>query len=361
MEAHRLFERLGHLPIGISVAASLIREDLRYTIKSMAENLPVDTHALFREAVTALTPPAQTLLAAMAVCAPEGFRLSLAAEILGFDEPACLDALSEIQSHSLVEELDRDTRRYRLHTLVREAAEATDALPARHAEAIRNEFENWETDWRNCEADIADWQTAFAWLLGQSDENAWSTATAMALNGYQLTLRLGRLPEAHDVFDRIAKRAHARKDAHTLQASYGNQALILRAWGRLDEALALLRKQEAICRELGNRDGLQISYGNQAIILQARGRLDEALALLQKQETICIELGNRDGLSRSYGNQASILRARGQLAEAMALLQKQEALCLELGDRNGLQHSYGGQALILQNWGRLSPRLRCPP
>jgi hypothetical protein len=42
---------------------------------------------------------------------------------------------------------------------------------------------------------------------------------------------------------------------------YGNQALILQAWGRLDEAMALNKKQEAICLELGHKDGLQQSYG----------------------------------------------------------------------------------------------------
>ena len=36
--------------------------------------------------------------------------------------------------------------------------------------------------------------------------------------------------------------------------------------------MELLRKQEAICRELGNQEGLQVSYGNQALILQDWGR-----------------------------------------------------------------------------------------
>ena len=69
------------------------------------------------------------------------------------------------------------------------------------------------------------------------------------------------------------------------------------------------RKKEAICLELGDKDGLQRSYGNQALILQDWGRLDEALALLKKQEAICLELGNKDSLQRSYGNQAMILDA----------------------------------------------------
>jgi hypothetical protein len=44
--------------------------------------------------------------------------------------------------------------------------------------------------------------------------------------------------------------------------------VILQAWGRLEEALALHKKQEALCLELGNKDGLQASYGNQALNLQ---------------------------------------------------------------------------------------------
>jgi hypothetical protein len=44
--------------------------------------------------------------------------------------------------------------------------------------------------------------------------------------------------------------------------------LILRAWGRLEEAFELHKKKEALCLELGNKDGLQGSYGNQAVILQ---------------------------------------------------------------------------------------------
>ena len=48
---------------------------------------------------------------------------------------------------------------------------------------------------------------------------------------------------------------------------------------------------------MGNEDSLQSSYGNQALILQAWGRLEEALALHKKEEAICLELGNKDGCS----------------------------------------------------------------
>jgi tetratricopeptide (TPR) repeat protein len=93
-----------------------------------------------------------------------------------------------------------------------------------------------------------------------------------------------------------------------LQTSYGNKPGILQAWGRLEDALALLKKQETLCLELGNKDGVQRSYGNQARILQALGRLEDALALLKKQEALCLELGNKDGLGYCYWNWGLLAR-----------------------------------------------------
>ena len=84
-------------------------------------------------------------------------------------------------------------------------------------------------------------------------------------------MRLGRLPEAHEICERMAQEANRREDTWRLQAWYGNQALILQTWGRLDEAMALLKKQEAICLELGTRMVCKLSYGNQALILQDSG------------------------------------------------------------------------------------------
>jgi hypothetical protein len=49
--------------------------------------------------------------------------------------------------------------------------------------------------------------------------------------------------------------------------------------GELEMALRIIQHQEALCLELGNKDSLQISYGNQALILQAWGRLEEAFEL----------------------------------------------------------------------------------
>jgi tetratricopeptide (TPR) repeat protein len=362
-----LFERLGYLPIAISVAAGLITHDRHYTIGGLAEKLPAleelrygadNVGALMAGAIAAVGRNEKKLLKAMAVCAPEGFRLGLAREVAKLGEKAAVDAVHELVLRSLVEELDRESRWYRVHALVRVAAGAGDALRMRHAKAVLKRFQNWETDWRECERDLGDMRQAVGWALeGGVDEERWRLVSQLAVKGYSLTKRIGRLPEAYQYSERLARSAEARGDKWVLQNWSGGQALILWLWGRLDDALALHKKQEVICEDLGHRAGLQRSYGNQALILQNWGRLDEALALHKKGEAICEELGDRDGLQASYGNQAVILQAWGRLEEALALHKKKEAICEELGNRHGLQISYGNQAVILQAWGRLEEAL----
>src|ERR1700722_14302864 len=76
--ASAIFKRLGYLPIGVSVAAGLLRDDPALTIDELARNPPADVYALLAKAIVALSAVAQSMLAAMAVCAPEGFRFALA-------------------------------------------------------------------------------------------------------------------------------------------------------------------------------------------------------------------------------------------------------------------------------------------
>jgi tetratricopeptide (TPR) repeat protein len=75
--------------------------------------------------------------------------------------------------------------------------------------------------------------------------------------------------------------------------------------------MALHKKKEALCLELGNKNDLQISYGNQALILQAWGRLEEAMALHKEEEALCLELGLRRDLGYCYWNRGLLARAQG--------------------------------------------------
>ena len=85
-------------------------------------------------------------------------------------------------------------------------------------------------------------------------------------------------------------------DRAGLQRSYANQALILKAWGRLEDAMALHKKQEAICRKMGLRDALRIGLRNQAILLDEMGRQEEATRIRSEADAIQAELmRGRDG------------------------------------------------------------------
>ena len=137
---------------------------------------------------------------------------------------------------------------------MRTAAEPSDSLRLRHAEAVSKLFDSWESNWRQCEQDLGDLREALDWTLDAGkDERRWSLRGELGYKAYRLTSRVGRLPEAYTLSERLARAAEVRGDRNSSQVWYGNQALILQAWGRLDEALALNKKEEAICEELGDQ------------------------------------------------------------------------------------------------------------
>ena len=347
-ECQAIFKRVGYLPLAINLLARLIKYSARHTIASLAAKLPADVTALIKEAIDALPPDPRRLLAAMSACAPEGFRLALASSLADFNEDASLDALDVLVGRSLVEELDRDQRRYRLHALVRTAADGAE-FAQKHAQAVNKLFEAWETGWQACEQDLPDFQVAFSWAASHQA----SFTQQLAYNGFRLTYRIGHLGESFEICDRMGRAAERRKDNADLQSWLGNQAVILRDWGRLEEALTLHIREEALCLELGDKNGVSRSCGNQATILRSLGRLEEALQLLKRTETLCLAAGNRNGLQVSYGNQAVILQRLGRLDEALALHIKEQILCLEIGNKDGLGRSWGNQAKLLRARGRL--------
>ena len=363
--------RVEMLPIAVAVGASLLREKsasalVRAVLKLRLDSLTdgsKDVNALFGTSIASQPEREQKLLAAAAVCVQEGFWLPLAAEIAELSEDDAEDAADQLVHSSLLRVTDRERRRFQLQGLLRDEVRTRQGgdgivkLQERHAAALEKLFKDWESGWQECRECLEEIIPAatFLWQRGESDR-AWQ----LTHRGYSLGHRVGELDAALRIMKQEESFWAGRDDREArdgLQYSYGNQALILYAWGRLEEAMVLLKKQEAICLELGDKYGLQACYGIQANILQAWERLEEAMALVKKQEAISQELGNKEGLQRSYANQALILKSWGRLEEALALHKKQEAISLELGNKDGLQASYGNQALILTDRGRLEEAL----
>ncbi len=364
-------DRVEWLPIAVAVGASMLREKsasplTRAVLKLRLENLTdgaKDVNALFRTAIESRLERERRLLAAGAVCVQEGFWLPLAAEIAELSEDETEDAANQLVHSSLLRVIDRERRRFQLHALLREEVRAVHGegplgkLQEHHAAALERLFKDWETRWRECRECLGEIAPAMTFLWQQSEP---ARASSLAGVGYLSSRRVGEF----DVALRIVRQqksfwinSDSREAKSNLQRAYRAEGDILYLWWRLDEAMDLHKREEAICLELADEDGLQHSYGYQARILWRRKRPAEALALHRKREDICRKLDNKAGLQRSYGDQAVILRDYGQLKAAMALHKKEEKLCLEIKNKRGLQRSYANQALILQAWGRLEEAL----
>jgi tetratricopeptide (TPR) repeat protein len=141
-------------------------------------------------------------------------------------------------------------------------------LQAAHVEALESWFSNWEGRWRECGECLPEVIPAVQhlWEMSESNRAAWLT-----YQGFETGRRIGEL----------------------------------------EIALRILQQEEAPCLELGNKEGLQRSYGNQALILFAWGRLEEAFELHKKKEALCLELGSRSGLAYCYANWGLLAREQG--------------------------------------------------
>jgi NB-ARC domain len=351
-------QRMECLPIAIVVGADMLRRELDPVAEAARglrlERLRNEVHdvpELLRHAIIARPEEQRRLLDAMAVCALEGFWLPLTVEIAGLTEAEGRDARNKLVDASLLRMLDRDRQRFQLHALLRKELQnlaPLGELQAAHAAALERLFADWEWRWRECRECLQEGIPAVQhlWENNESSRAAW-----LAYRGFETARRIGELEIALRIVQQEEVLCLELDDKDGLQRGYGNQAVILQAWGRLEEAFELHKKQEALSLELGNKDFLRRSYGKQALILYFWGRLKEAMALHKIEEAFCLELGNKDGLQASYGNQALILEDWGRLEEALALHKKQEALCLELGTRLSLAYCHW-------NWGLLAREQR---
>lgn len=180
----------------------------------------------------------------MAVFALDGFWFPLTIEVAGLTETEGRDARNRLVDASLLRMLDRDRQRFQLHALLREQLRnlaPLGELRAAHAAALERLFTDWERRWGECRECLAEVIPTVQHLWSK---NEGGRAARLSYWGFATGRRIGEL----------------------------------------EIALRIVRQEEALWLELGDKDGLQRSYGNQAMILKAGGRPEEALALLKKQE-----------------------------------------------------------------------------
>ena len=362
-DLQKLAERVERLPIAVAVAAEMLSrqfgpmgEEARDLEMERLKNEIHDVPSLFQEAINNQGEQERKFLQAMAVCHSEGCWLPFAGGIADLSPTERSQVRDRLIQSSLLQIVDQNRQQFRLHALLREQIRKSlpiIKLSRKKVSILEEKFSNWETLWKECKECFFEIIPALEFLIDEGQKDAMGQ---LAYQGFVCADRVGERVLALRILEteeHIWATIGGEDAKWNLLQSYGNRALILRSWGKLEEAMALHKKEEALCEELGHKNGLSISYGNQAQILRSWGKLEEAMALHKKEEALCEELGHKDGLQASYSSQAQILADWGQLEQAMALHKKTEVVYEELGHKDSLQRCYGNQAHILRAWGKL--------
>lgn len=133
---------------------------------------------------------------------------------------------------------------------------------------------------------------------------------------------------------------------------------LLEHFGSYGEAERLLERAELICEADGNQAGLQEALLCHAVIHRSQGRYDSALAMLFKQESLCRDLGSAKDLWKSLGMQATMYDLDDKVSVALCLYREVERLYGQLGDREILSFAQAGQASVLMQVGDDEEELR---
>ncbi len=169
-----------------------------------------------------LSAEERRLLEVMAVCAPGGFLLPLAAQVALMDEEVARETAAHLLERGLVAPLDRDGNWYYLPSPLRRALRPSPRLARRHA--------------RNA-GEFAAVQHAFAWALAQgADEEAWELARSLGRRGIARARQDDRLAEAYEMAEALYRAAECRQDRRALEEGSWEMIWILERWDRLDEA-----------------------------------------------------------------------------------------------------------------------------
>ena len=311
--------RLERSPLVMSIAVDYVLDSL-----SLDENHPgvddvtierlladfEDVGAVFDLVIERCSAAELQMLKIIAVSSESGVWLDFVEDALKLETKESKELVRDLANRSLVRRLGNS--QLQIHSLLRTHIHSRGDLSEiqrHHSETVRVWFSDYQTRWRDCEKILTE-VIPTADRLRQDGDESWMTVTHV---GFVLGYRIGQLAIGHEILKWQEAICIELGNKDGLQACYGNQALILKAWGKLQEAMDLHKKKEAICIELRNKDSLQRSYGNQALILQAWGKLQEAMDLHKKEEAICIELGNQSGLAYCHWSTVGLYGAKGDV------------------------------------------------
>ncbi|KAG9045166.1 hypothetical protein FS837_006934 [Tulasnella sp. UAMH 9824] len=122
-----------------------------------------------------------------------------------------------------------------------------------------------------------------------------------------------------------------RDDVHLLQI-----ADIVRLQGHWEEAVELLGRALAVCKETGDQDGAASCLWSIGDIRRIQHRYDEALPCLEEALVLYRKIANADGEGKALWGIGNIQRVQGQFEEAIPTLEQSLAIDRRINNRVGV-------------------------
>jgi tetratricopeptide (TPR) repeat protein len=379
-DAKDIAEALGRLPLALSHAAALLRDNVTITSASYIALLSQHmseapegsesgraVFATFKEALVAAerrAPGAGAVMSIAGFFAPDDIPEELfrqppecyppvLAELV--NTPGRMDRAIGALAHLSLVDFHPDKRTFSVHRLVQAAARDAlgDAALAWSSSALRAvvsafpvpEFKTWPL----CERLVPHVRAVAAQMTEDSGELAWLLTSTGDYLGEQAAINevLPLYERAQTILKRLAQADPGSTYVHReLSVAHNKIGDVQRAQGNLDAALKAYRDSHAIFKKLAAQDAgnagwqhdLSVSFDRMGAVQSARGDLDAALKAYQdglalREKLVAQDPSNSEwqrDLSVSFNLIGDVQLARGKLDAALEAYEADLAIAEKL-------------------------------
>jgi len=220
------------------------------------------------------------------------------------------------------------------------------ALADRHARYYLNWVNRDRSAWRRIEAEWAQIQQAWRWVVGNRDEETLAYTRAL-----QRFLRLRGLWRDALSWNEEALAAARRLEQRGTEARLlNNIGLVYDELGERQRALAFYEQALPIRREVGDRTGEAAILNNIGAVYDKLGERQQALEFFEQALPIFREVGDRAGEASTLHNIGLVYSNLGEHQQALEFYGQALPIRREVGDR-------AGEAATLHNIGRVYDKL----
>ncbi|MCP4697743.1 MAG: tetratricopeptide repeat protein, partial [Gammaproteobacteria bacterium] len=379
-EARELAALLGHLPLALKIAGTLLRQRpgkkladystaLRAEKLKLRKDAALDLFACFALSLEELEAEEERLFACLSVCARNGFSVDTAAAAGGLDTTEVEDCLFALHQFSLINYAEEQEGLYAFHGLLYEFAKyqalqqsLTEQATIHHAQYFIHQVKIHArpdadgTVLAPLARELAGVVAAAHWL-GQEQ----ITDYEFIRKAQVLFLRYGYWNEAKALLDSFRELAIVQQNWKQVVYLQIQIAVYLSLQGDAKAAEALLNDTH---RFSSNITPVSVRQYHEAILLdelgavyQRQGRLQEATESLQKATDIAEKADDLALSSKVLNSLSSMLRRTGRFAEAIDACKKSLALAEQLNDLTRQSKALNSLGMVLQKLGHAEEAL----